>query len=169
MKKANGPVVLINRHECPDAYVVAITNGSPNFMDAFLMVTMELEREGAWINAGYYMAAEIIKLRQALDTMLNDLNASIRREQAEREKNAKLLARIEELESCKIVRLTGSDITHIMQQEWNEYCDDTGCCPDDFRVDEGTGYLEFDAGTWANKVASRIIRKLPTLTETLRD
>ncbi|AXW87780.1 hypothetical protein AU509_07340 [Lonsdalea britannica] len=37
------------------------------------------------------------KLREAMDSMLNDLNAYIRREQTEREKNAKLLARIEEL------------------------------------------------------------------------
>ncbi|OSN08383.1 hypothetical protein AU510_04455 [Lonsdalea britannica] len=36
-------------------------------------------------------------LREALNAMLNDLNASIRREQAEREKNAKLLARIDKL------------------------------------------------------------------------
>lgn len=98
MKKANSPVVLINRHEGPGAYVVAITNGSPNFMDAFLMVTMELEQEGAWINAGYYMAAEILKLREELHTMQNDLNASIRREQTEWEKNDKLLARVKELE-----------------------------------------------------------------------
>ncbi|MFP1738323.1 hypothetical protein [Lonsdalea quercina] len=40
-------------------------------------------------------------LREALDSMLNDLNASIRRESAEREKNAKLLARIAELEGDK--------------------------------------------------------------------
>ncbi|MGK4327950.1 hypothetical protein ABVK36_03535 [Lonsdalea quercina] len=40
-------------------------------------------------------------LREALDSMLHDLNASIRRESAEREKNAKLLARIAELEGDK--------------------------------------------------------------------
>ncbi|MFP1767305.1 hypothetical protein [Lonsdalea quercina] len=91
------------------------------------------------------------KLREALDSMLNDLNASIRRESAEREKNAKLLARIAELEG---------DITQIMQNSWDEYCDDTGCCPDDFRIDQGTGYLEFESGAWATLVAKRLISKL---------
>ena len=101
MKKETAPVVLINNHKDHNSYSVAITKGSNDFHDAFLMVSMELEMMGPWSIAGYYMAAEILKLREALDSMLHDLNASIRRESAEREKNAKLLARIAELEGEK--------------------------------------------------------------------
>lgn len=45
------------------------------------------------------VGSDCAALREALDAMLNDLNAAIRREQTEREKNAKLLARIEALEA----------------------------------------------------------------------
>ncbi|RAT16211.1 MULTISPECIES: hypothetical protein [Lonsdalea] len=47
------------------------------------------------------MVHEMTAQRDALNSMLNDLNAAIRRESSEREKNAKLLARIEELEGEK--------------------------------------------------------------------
>ncbi|MFP1871941.1 hypothetical protein ACLEDV_08245 [Lonsdalea quercina] len=47
------------------------------------------------------MVQELTAQHAALDSMLHDLNASIRRESAEREKNANLLVRIAELEEDK--------------------------------------------------------------------
>lgn len=45
-------------------------------------------------------------------------------------------------------------ITEIMQDAWNEFCDDTGCYPDDFEYQNEQ--LFFDAGRWAMLVAERI-------------
>ncbi|MBC3945794.1 hypothetical protein H8S21_10695 [Erwinia persicina] len=45
-------------------------------------------------------------------------------------------------------------ITEIMQDLWNEFCDDTGCYPDDFEYQNEQ--LFFDAGRWAMLVAERI-------------
>lgn len=45
-------------------------------------------------------------------------------------------------------------ITEIMQDAWNEFCDDTGCYPDDFEYQNER--LFFDAGRWAMLVAERI-------------
>ena len=47
-------------------------------------------------------------------------------------------------------------ITEIMQGAWNEFCDDTGCYPDDFEYQNEQ--LFFDAGRWAMLVAERISR-----------
>ncbi|MFP1780376.1 hypothetical protein ACLEEB_14595 [Lonsdalea quercina] len=108
----------------------------------------DLQKDNETLRA---MVQELTDQRDALDGIWRDLLSSIRRESAEREKNAKLLAWIAELEG---------DITQIMQNSWDEYCDDTGCCPDDFRIDQGTGYLEFESGAWATLVAKRLISKL---------
>ncbi|MFP1915058.1 hypothetical protein ACLEEZ_05740 [Lonsdalea quercina] len=55
----------------------------------------DLQKDNETLRA---MVQELTAQHAALDSMLHDLNASIRRESAEREKNAKLLARIVKLE-----------------------------------------------------------------------
>jgi len=50
--------------------------------------------------------------------------------------------------------LSPEKITEIMQDAWNEFCDDTGCYPDDFEYQNEK--LFFDAGRWAMLVAERI-------------
>ncbi|EKP2048397.1 ATPase, partial [Salmonella enterica] len=53
-----------------DTYAVAITSGSQDYHDAVLMATMEPDMAGdnvdTWSKTGYYMAAEIERLRQHL-------------------------------------------------------------------------------------------------------
>ncbi|KGM60920.1 hypothetical protein EL76_1938 [Escherichia coli G3/10] len=70
MSKITNPVVLIHKRENSDTYAVAITNGSQDYHDAVLMATMEPDMAGddvdTWSKTGYYMAAEIQRLRQQL-------------------------------------------------------------------------------------------------------
>nr|EKV5093851.1 ATPase [Citrobacter freundii] len=70
MNKITNPVVLIYKRENSDTYAVAITNGSQDYHDAVLMATMEPDMAGddvdTWSKTGYYMAAEIQRLRQQL-------------------------------------------------------------------------------------------------------
>lgn len=70
MSKITNPVVLIYKRENSDTYAVAITNGSQAYHDAVLMATMEPDMAGddvdTWSKTGYYMAAEIQRLRQQL-------------------------------------------------------------------------------------------------------
>lgn len=70
MSKITNPVVLIYKRENSDTYAVAITNGSQDYHDAVLMATMEPDMAGddvdTWSKTGYYMAAEIQRLRQRL-------------------------------------------------------------------------------------------------------
>ncbi|EEW1993988.1 ATPase [Escherichia coli] len=70
MSKITNPVVLIYKRENSDTYAVAITNGSQDYHDAVLMATMEPDMAGddvdTWSKTGYYMAAEIQRLRQQL-------------------------------------------------------------------------------------------------------
>lgn len=70
MSKITNPVVLIYKRENSDTYAVAITNGSQDYHDAVLMATMESDMAGddvdTWSKTGYYMAAEIQRLRQQL-------------------------------------------------------------------------------------------------------
>lgn len=67
MSKIQNPVVLIHKRENSDTYAVAITSGSQNYHDAVLMATMEPEMAGddidTWSKTGYYMAAEIERLK----------------------------------------------------------------------------------------------------------
>ncbi|EBO4370674.1 ATPase [Salmonella enterica] len=68
--KILNPVVLIHKREKSDSYAVAITSGSQNYRDAVLMAAMEPDMTGdnvdTWSRTGYYMAAEIERLRQHL-------------------------------------------------------------------------------------------------------
>ncbi|EEF0769255.1 ATPase [Salmonella enterica subsp. enterica serovar Berta] len=70
MSKITNPVVLIHKRENSDSYAVAITSGSQDYHDAVLMATMEPDMAGdnvdTWSKTGYYMAAEIERLRQQL-------------------------------------------------------------------------------------------------------
>lgn len=70
MSKIQNPVVLIHKRENSDTYAVAITSGSNDYHDAILMATMEPDMTGddvdTWSKTGYYMAAEIERLRQQL-------------------------------------------------------------------------------------------------------
>lgn len=67
--KITNPVVLIHKREDSDTYAVAITSGSQDYHDGLLMTTMEPDMTGyaeTWSKTGYYMAAEIEELRNAL-------------------------------------------------------------------------------------------------------
>ncbi|ECF8604130.1 ATPase [Salmonella enterica] len=70
MSKIQNPVVLIHKRKNSDTYAVAITSGSQNYHDALLMASMEPDMVGddidTWSKTGYYMAAEIERLRQQL-------------------------------------------------------------------------------------------------------
>lgn len=77
MSKIKNPVVLIHKRESSDTYAVAITDGSQNYHDAVLMATMEPDMSGddvdTWSKTGYYMAAEIERLRRVLAAAENNL------------------------------------------------------------------------------------------------
>lgn len=66
--KILNPVVLIYKRENSDTYAVAITSGSQDYHDAVLMAVMEPDMTGdnidTWSKTGYYMAAEIERLRE---------------------------------------------------------------------------------------------------------
>ncbi|EBR1020234.1 ATPase [Salmonella enterica] len=68
--KILNPVVLIHKREKSDSYAVAITSGSQDYRDAVLMAAMEPDMTGdnvdTWSRTGYYMVAEIERLRQQL-------------------------------------------------------------------------------------------------------
>lgn len=80
MSKIKNPVVLIHKRENSDTYAVAITSGSHDYHDAILMATMEPDITGddvdTWSKAGYYMAAEIERLR-ALTSKNSTTNGEI--------------------------------------------------------------------------------------------
>lgn len=75
--KIKNPVVLIHKRENSDTYAVAITSGSQDYHDAVLMATMEPDMTGdsidTWSKTGYYMAAEIERLKQALSVTESNL------------------------------------------------------------------------------------------------
>lgn len=76
MSKITNPVVLIHKRENSDTYAVAITSGSQDYHDAVLMATMEPDMTGyanCWSKTGYYMAAEIERLKQALSSAESNL------------------------------------------------------------------------------------------------
>lgn len=77
MSKITNPVVLIHKRENCDTYAVAITNGSHDYHDAVLMATMEPDMTGdnvdTWSKTGYYMAAEIERLKQSLSSAESNL------------------------------------------------------------------------------------------------
>jgi len=45
-----------------------------------------------------------------------------------------------------------------LRDRWNDHCEDTGCVPDDFRIDTtgNEARVYFEASTWARKVSSSI-------------
>lgn len=65
--KIENPVVLIHKRENHDSYAVAITNGSHDFYDGLLMASVSPDEAdnsfAVFAMVGYYMAAEIEKLR----------------------------------------------------------------------------------------------------------
>lgn len=67
MSKIPNPVVLIHKRENSDSYAVAITSNSHDYRDANLLASMEPDMVGdeidTWSKTGYYMAAEIERLR----------------------------------------------------------------------------------------------------------
>lgn len=77
MSKITNPVVLIHKRENSDTYAVAITSGSQDYHDAVLMATMEPDMTGDDVDTcsktGYYMAAEIERLKQALSSAESNL------------------------------------------------------------------------------------------------
>lgn len=70
MSEIPNPVVIIHKRDNGDTYAVAITSGSDDYRDAILMASMEPDMVGddydTWSKTGYYMAAEIERLRQQL-------------------------------------------------------------------------------------------------------
>lgn len=73
MTKIQNPVVLIHKRDNSDSYAVAITSGSQDYHDAVLMASMEPDMVGddvdTWSKTGYYMAAEIERLRQQVEKL----------------------------------------------------------------------------------------------------
>ncbi|HGF0771443.1 TPA: hypothetical protein ACF7ZB_003808 [Kluyvera georgiana] len=69
MSKIPNPVVLIHKRENSDSYAVAITSNSHDYRDANLLASMEPDMVGdeidTWSKTGYYMAAEIERMRKA--------------------------------------------------------------------------------------------------------
>ncbi|ELC2769166.1 hypothetical protein RIX76_004048 [Salmonella enterica] len=69
-EKIKTPVVIINKRETSDSYVVSVTDGSNNFHDGVLLVGVKPveknDRFAVFSMAGYYMAAEmqIVNLKQ---------------------------------------------------------------------------------------------------------
>lgn len=65
--KIENPVVLIHKRENHDSYAVAITNGSHDFYDGLLMASVSPDEAdnsfAVFAMVGYYMAAELEKLR----------------------------------------------------------------------------------------------------------
>lgn len=71
MSKITNPTVLLHWHKVPErACHIAITNGSTDFRDAEYRAVLGAgytnEIMNAWSKTGYYMAAEIQRLRQQL-------------------------------------------------------------------------------------------------------
>ncbi|EFC9670642.1 hypothetical protein ACSSTB_003410 [Escherichia coli] len=71
--KIENPVVLIHKRENHDSYAVAITNGSHDYYDGLLMASVSPDDSdypfATFAMVGYYMAAEIEKLRVELETV----------------------------------------------------------------------------------------------------
>lgn len=80
MNKITNPVVLIHKRENSDTYAVAITNGSADYQDAILMASMEPDMHGddidTWSKTGYYMAAEIERMRKAASLAIARLDSA---------------------------------------------------------------------------------------------
>lgn len=79
--KIENPVVLIHKRENHDSYAVAITNGSHDFYDGLLMASVSPDETdnsfAVFAMVGYYMAAEIEKLRAQRDALAAE-NAALK-------------------------------------------------------------------------------------------
>ncbi|EOD8947422.1 hypothetical protein ABKS77_14295 [Enterobacter cloacae] len=78
MSKITNPVVVLHWHEAPEsACHIAITSGSTDFRDAEYMAVFGAgytdDLMNNWSKTGYYMAAEIESLRQALSAAEKNL------------------------------------------------------------------------------------------------
>ncbi|HDP8292261.1 TPA: hypothetical protein P7B82_004969 [Escherichia coli] len=84
--KIENPVVLIHKRENHDSYAVAITNGSHDFYDGLLMASVSPDEAdnsfAVFAMVGYYMAAEIEKLRAQRDALAAE-NVALRSKAAE--------------------------------------------------------------------------------------
>ena len=84
--KIENPVVLIHKRENHDSYAVAITNGSHDFYDGLLMASVSPDEAdnsfAVFAMVGYYMAAEIEKLRAQRDALAAE-NVALRSQAAE--------------------------------------------------------------------------------------
>ncbi|EAX5651877.1 ATPase [Salmonella enterica] len=120
--KIKNPVVLIRKRENSDTYAVAITSGSKDYRDAVLMATMELDMAGddidTWSKTGYYMAADIERLKQALSSAESNLIDSechvAELEEALRDKELQLNIKsglIDDVTNGKALTITLPDIT----------------------------------------------------------
>lgn len=80
MSKIPNPVVLIHKRENSDTYAVAITSGSQDYHNAILMATMEPDMVGddidTWSKTGYYMAAEVERMRKAASLAIARLDSA---------------------------------------------------------------------------------------------
>ncbi|EER8890702.1 hypothetical protein KE411_RS21875 [Escherichia coli] len=84
--KIENPVVLIHKRENHDSYAVAITNGSHDYYDGLLMASVSPDEAdnsfAVFAMVGYYMAAEIEKLRAQRDALAAE-NVALRSKTAE--------------------------------------------------------------------------------------
>ena len=69
--KIKNPVVVLYKRETSDSYAVSITDGSQNMHDGLLMASVSPDEAdnsfAVFAMVGYYMAAEIEKLRVELE------------------------------------------------------------------------------------------------------
>lgn len=84
--KIENPVVLIHKRENHDSYAVEIANGSHDFYDGLLMASVSPDEAdnsfAVFAMVGYYMAAEIEKLRAQRDALAAE-NVALRSKAAE--------------------------------------------------------------------------------------
>ena len=84
--KIENPVVLIYKRENHDSYAVSITDGSQNMHDSLLMASVSPDDSDypftTFAMVGYYMAAELEKLRAQRDALAAE-NAALKQSEKE--------------------------------------------------------------------------------------
>ena len=85
-EKIKNPVVVLYKRETSDSYAVSITDGSQNMHDGLLMAAVSPDDSdypfATFAMVGYYMAAEIEKLRAQRDALAAE-NVALRSKAAE--------------------------------------------------------------------------------------
>ncbi|EOQ0758258.1 hypothetical protein C9298_24245 (plasmid) [Escherichia coli] len=85
-EKIKNPVVVLYKRETSDSYAVSITDGSQNMHDGLLMASVSPDDSdypfATFAMVGYYMAAEIEKLRAQRDALAAE-NVALRSKAAE--------------------------------------------------------------------------------------